>query len=200
MITRSRVVVALASLALLTLFFLPLWRIALEAPQYPEGLGMYIRVNTVGSMHGNDLQSINELNHYVGMKPITAAAIPELHWMPWIVVGLTVLGLLAAAIGRRGTLLAWLGTLVTRRQPAHAAVVWTANVLAALAFGAAHLPNASSLGASLTPAVIAFVLVGNGLVGLGCGWLFWRRGLLSAILAHFAADIVLKVIVPAVAS
>ena len=111
MINRSRIVVALASLALLTLFFLPLWHIRLEAPQYPEGLGMYIRVNTVGSAHGNDLQSINELNHYIGMKPITAAAIPELHWMPWIVVGLCLLGLLTAALARRALLFGWLGTV-----------------------------------------------------------------------------------------
>ncbi len=111
MIKRSRIVVALASLALLSLFGLPLWHIGLEAPQYPEGLGMYIRVNTVSSAHGNDLQSINELNHYVGMKPITAAAIPELHWMPWVVLALCALGLLTAAVGKRGVLLAWLATV-----------------------------------------------------------------------------------------
>ncbi len=111
MIKRSRIVVALASLALLTLFFLPLWHIGLEAPQYPEGLGMYIRVNTVGSVHGNDLQSINELNHYVGMKPITPAAIPELHWMPWVVVALCLFGLLTALLARRAVLMAWLATV-----------------------------------------------------------------------------------------
>jgi len=109
MINRSRVVVAVASLALLSLFFTPLWHIGLEAPQYPEGLGMHIWVNTVSGTSEHDLQSINELNHYVGMKPITAAAIPELHWMPWIVTALAALGLLTAAVGRRGPLLTWLG-------------------------------------------------------------------------------------------
>jgi hypothetical protein len=102
-------VLALASAALLSLFFLPLWHIALEAPQYPEGLGMHIWVNTVSGANPNDLQSINELNHYVGMKAITPAAIPELRWMPWVVVGLALLGLLAAAVGRRGLVLTWLG-------------------------------------------------------------------------------------------
>ncbi len=108
MIKRSRIVVALASLALLSLFVLPLWHIGLEAPQYPEGLGMYIHLNTVGSAHGNDLQSINELNHYIGMKAITPDAIPELHWMPWIVLGLAVTGLLTAAFGKRKMLFTWL--------------------------------------------------------------------------------------------
>jgi len=114
MLNRSRVVVALASAGLLSLFFLPLWHIALQAPQYPEGLGLRIWLNTVSGANPHDLQNINELNHYVGMKPITAAAIPELHWMPAIVAGLALLGLLAALVGRRGVLLGWLGlALVT---------------------------------------------------------------------------------------
>lgn len=112
MLNRSRVVVALASLGLLCLFFLPLWRIGLQAPQYPEGLGMRIWVNTVSGANAHDLQNINELNHYVGMKAITPEAIPELRWMPMIVGVLALLGLVAALIGRRGPLLAWLGLAV----------------------------------------------------------------------------------------
>src|SRR5690606_41933910 len=34
-----RLAIAVASLALLAVFVAPLWRIDLEAPQYPEGLG-----------------------------------------------------------------------------------------------------------------------------------------------------------------
>lgn len=112
MLNQSRVVVALASLGLLCLFFLPLWRIGLQAPQYPEGLGMRIWVNTVSGANAHDLQNINELNHYVGMKAITPEAIPELRWMPMIVGVLALLGLVAALIGRRGPLLAWLGLAV----------------------------------------------------------------------------------------
>lgn len=112
MTRSSRILLAIASLGLLLMFALPLWRIQLEAPQYPEGLGLEIHVNTVRGMDANDLQNINGLNHYIGMKRIEPDAIPELRYMPWIVLGLSALGLVAAATGRRWLLHAWLATLV----------------------------------------------------------------------------------------
>lgn len=107
MTIQSRVLVAISSLALAGLFFLPLWHVRLSAPQYPEGLGMYIRVNTVQGATETDLDNINNLNHYIGMKRIDAATIPELKYMPWIVGVLIVSGLAAAAIGRRKFLYGW---------------------------------------------------------------------------------------------
>ena len=98
---------------LLGVFVFPLWRIDLIAPQYPEGLGMLIRVNTVTGIKPNDLANINGLNHYIGMKPIEPDAIPELTVMPWIVVGLAALGLIGAAAGSRRVLYGWLGGFVT---------------------------------------------------------------------------------------
>ena len=109
----SRVLLAIASVLLLGAFLFPLWRIDLVAPQYPEGLGMLIRVNTVTGIKPNDLANINGLNHYIGMKPIEPTAIPELHIMPWIVAGLAVFGLLGAALGARKLLYGWLGGFVT---------------------------------------------------------------------------------------
>ena len=87
---------------------LPIWSIGLRAPQYPEGLGMVIRINTVTGARPTDLANINELNHYIGMKTIDPAAIPELQYMPWIVAALVVFGLVAAATGRRRITSAWL--------------------------------------------------------------------------------------------
>jgi len=96
---------ALAGLAvaLVACFFLPLWRVALIAPQYPEGLGFFIWVNRMSG----DLQSINGLNHYIGMKKIVPESIPELTLMPWALGGLIIAGLGAAAWGRRKALVAW---------------------------------------------------------------------------------------------
>jgi membrane protease YdiL (CAAX protease family) len=65
-------------------------------------------------------------------------------------------------------------------------------------FGAIHLPQAFAFfGASL--ALVAFVLVGNGLPGLIFGWLYWRKGLVAAMVCHAVVDIVTKVIIPLVA-
>jgi hypothetical protein len=77
-------------------------------------------------------------------------------------------------------------------------IFWTANLLAALLFGLGHLPAAASI-LPLTPPVVTRVLILNALPGFAMGWLFWKRGLESAMLAHGVADIVLHVVTPAVA-
>jgi copper chaperone NosL len=107
MTRTSRVVVALASLLLLAVYVAPLWRIELVAPQYPEGLGLRIWVNQITGLKPNDLNSINGLNHYIGMRAIDPAAIPELRFMPQLLAAAVVAGLLVALIGRRWLLYAW---------------------------------------------------------------------------------------------
>jgi hypothetical protein len=107
MSTRARILVTIASLALGFAFVWPLWGVYLQAPQYPEGLGMLIRVNDIGGIKPNDLENINNLNHYIGMKRIEPDSITELRIMPFIVAGLMVLGLAAAALGRRWMARAW---------------------------------------------------------------------------------------------
>ncbi|MEX2401983.1 MAG: nitrous oxide reductase accessory protein NosL [Rhodothermales bacterium] len=109
MSTGSRVVLAIASLLLLSVYFFPIWKISLEAPQYPEGLGMYIEVDDIRGASPGNLESINGLNHYIGMKEIHPDSIPELKIMPWLFGGLILLGLLAAASGRKGILYTWVG-------------------------------------------------------------------------------------------
>ena len=109
----ARAMTAGAALLLLLVFAFPLWRIDLLAPQYPEGIGMLIRIDDVQGVKPQDLHNINGLNHYIGMKEIHAESIPELRWMPWIVGALVVSGLLVAAWGRRRALVAWLAAFAT---------------------------------------------------------------------------------------
>lgn len=92
------------------------------------------------------------------------------------------------------TIVAW---LLSRVCPAShpVALVWSANCVAALLFGAAHLPLVGA--GAATPAVVAYILGVNGIVGLICGWLFWRKGLIAAMTAHAIFDLVLKVLLPA---
>lgn len=104
---RARILLTVASLGLALAFIFPLWAVYLQAPQYPEGLGMFIRVNNITGLKPNDLESINNLNHYIGMKRIEPSSIPELRIMPWILASLMALGLVAAAAGRRWLARAW---------------------------------------------------------------------------------------------
>lgn len=92
-----------ASLLLGLTYFFPLWEIQLEAPQYPEGLGMQIWINKIQG----DLQSINLLNHYIGMAKIVPESFAELKYFPIGVAVLIGLGLLCAAWGKRVVLWAW---------------------------------------------------------------------------------------------
>lgn len=103
----SRILILVASLALGLTYFLPIWTIDLDAPQYPEGLGMVIRINTIEGQKEHDLTNINNLNHYIGMQRIVPESIPELKIMPVVVAVLMVTGLLVAYLGRKRLLYAW---------------------------------------------------------------------------------------------
>lgn len=96
------------------------------------------------------------------------------------------------------TLLVWVGHLFTGRaggQP-RPILFWSAILMAALVFGALHLPATAALGLPLNGLVITRGLVLNGIPGLCFGWLYWRYGLEYGMVAHFAADIMLHVVTP----
>lgn len=130
---------------------------------------------------------------------VAAAAQSTASPSPWV-------GLLSALYGaideeillRLGlmTVLVWLITRVTRASSPRALEVWAANLLCAVFFGLGHLPATAAI-LPLTPLVISRAIVLNGLAGIAFGWLYWRRGLLAAMAAHFASDVVLHAIAPA---
>ncbi len=93
-----------AILSLGLLFLLPLWRITLTAPQYPEGVVMLIWLNRLSGQ----LDLINGLNHYIGMRPIREENFPEFSLMPWLIGGLILLGILAVMLNRRWLYATWL--------------------------------------------------------------------------------------------
>ena len=93
------------------------------------------------------------------------------------------------------SIVAWLGKFISRTSDGNpsSAVLWISNIAAALLFGAGHLP-ATAVVIPLTPLVVARAILLNGLAGIGFGWLYWKRGLESAMLSHFSADIILHVL------
>jgi len=93
------------------------------------------------------------------------------------------------------SLLVWIGAKFSRNAAPGSGLYWIAIVVAALLFGIAHLPTAAQLGL-VTPLHIMRVVSLNTIVGITCGWLFWRYGIEHAMLAHFSADLVLHVVAP----
>lgn len=93
------------------------------------------------------------------------------------------------------SLLAWLISRVWKDEKGKptAGGIWLAIIVASVLFGLGHLPATAQL-APLTPLIIARAIVLNGVAGLAFGYLYWKRGLESAMLAHFSADILLHVI------
>ena len=80
----GRILLALAVIPLLLSFSEPLWRIRMEAPQYPHGLTLDIYShNLEGGNHGQHIQEINTLNHYIGMHKIDRGELSDLDWIPF---------------------------------------------------------------------------------------------------------------------
>ena len=105
MTKMSRNLFLIASLSLIIAYFVPMWRITLDAPQYPEGIGLNIWLNTIDGVHPNDLNNMNILNHYIGMKEIVPDSIPELKIMPYVIAFMILFGLIVYAARKKW--LAW---------------------------------------------------------------------------------------------
>lgn len=92
------------------------------------------------------------------------------------------------------TLLVWVVAKWRKSTPSPA-MYWAAIVLAALLFGAGHLPAAQQVW-GLDAIVVLRTVALNAAAGLAFGWLYWKRGLEMAVVAHFSADLVLHVAAP----
>jgi len=103
----STILILLSAVLFIGVYFFPLWSISLAAPQYPEGMGMKIWIHKVTGEGPHDLQNINGLNHYIGMREIHADSIPELKFMKFIAAGLIAFAALVGLIRRRALLVAW---------------------------------------------------------------------------------------------
>lgn len=104
---KNRLIFSTAIVILSFLYFLPLWRIDLEAPQYPEGIGLKIMINDIEGKNPNDLRNINGLNHYIGMKEITPDSIPELQVMPYIIAFLILFGIISVIVNKKYLIITW---------------------------------------------------------------------------------------------
>ncbi len=93
----SRLLLLIAAIGLVVVLFTPIWRIELDAPQYPEGLGLQIHAN---ELRGN-VDIINGLNHYIGMKTLHNEDFFEFTILPYIIIFFVVAFALVALLGKR---------------------------------------------------------------------------------------------------
>jgi copper chaperone NosL len=93
----TRGVLLLSGLLLIGVLYLPIWTIELNAPQYPEGLSMSIHANKLG---GN-VDIINGLNHYIGMKTLHEADFPEFTILPYCIIFFSVFFVITAFLAKR---------------------------------------------------------------------------------------------------
>ena len=77
----SKILIVISGILLIAVLFVPLWQIQLAAPQYPEGLVLKMYPHKIA---GN-VDIINGLNHYIGMKTLHTKDFIEFTVLPYIV-------------------------------------------------------------------------------------------------------------------
>jgi copper chaperone NosL len=103
-----RIILLACGLLLIPVLFKPIWRIELDAPQYPEGLMMNISAKGLGG----DVDIINGLNHYIGMKTLHNEDFIEFKILPYIITAFIGLFIFVALMGNRRLMRALLALLI----------------------------------------------------------------------------------------
>jgi len=93
------------------------------------------------------------------------------------------------------TLLVWVAwRLLQKGQNSPKPMYFMGPILiSSVVFGVGHLPIAFMLLPEATLALTVYVIVANSIFGLIAGYLYWRKGLESAMIAHMLAHVVMLV-------
>lgn len=105
----TRIGVFIAAILLIMSRFFPLWEISLIAPQYPEGLELYIHADKLSG----EVDIVNGLNNYIGMKHLVEDEFIEFAILPYLMIGIGIIGLLAAFVNRKWLFYTFAGIFAT---------------------------------------------------------------------------------------
>lgn len=158
------ITLSLARVLLLVSMFFPFWHMELQAPQYPDGLFLTAYVSHLEG----DVDEIDGLNHYIGMRKLEDAASLERATAIWMIIAMVLLVEGAASVHSR-----WAVLLVLP------AVLFPAGFLADLQFWlyfhGQHLDPKAPLSSSVKP--FTPPALGVGIIGqfktvatVGTGW------------------------------
>ncbi len=186
---------AVCGLSLVAVLFTPIWRIDLDAPQYPEGLRMKIHANDI---RGN-VDIINGLNHYIGMKTLHKDDFPEFTILPYCIVFFVIAFILVATLNRKKWfytvffLFVGFGILAMvdfwkweynygHNLDPHAAIVVPGMAYQPPLIGFKQLLN---FGAYSIPDIGGWIFIGCGALALLGVLIEWRRAVSSKKMAMF---------------
>ncbi len=93
-----------SSILLFGAVLFPMWRIELAAPQYPEGLVLQIWANKLTG----DIDIVNGLNHYIGMRKLKADDFIEFKVLPGLLIFFSVFGVFVGLMNNKKWLYAWM--------------------------------------------------------------------------------------------
>lgn len=101
----TRIILFLSGVALFIVLIVPIWKIELTAPQYPEGLEMFIHADKLSG----DIDIINGLNNYIGMKQIHENEFKEFLVLPYLIGFFAATIILVSILNKRKLLYVWFG-------------------------------------------------------------------------------------------
>ncbi len=197
----TRIMLIAGGLALLSVLVLPIWRIELNAPQYPEGLDLQIYANKLG---GN-VDIINGLNHYIGMRTLHKEDFAEFSVLPFCIVFFAALFFLVAIVSKRKWLNGLLVLFICFGIIAMADF-WrweydyghNLNPDAAIKVpGMAYQPpligykQLLNFGAYSVPDIGGWIFIGSGLLLVACVFLEWKHYKRGKLLAARAIPVLL---------
>ena len=104
----SKIMLLFVGILFIASLFLPLWRIELDAPQYPEGLVLQLHANKIAG----DVNIINGLNHYIGMATLHSENFFEFTILPYIFGAFALFAFVLIFINNRKMVFAFLITYV----------------------------------------------------------------------------------------
>ncbi len=88
------------------------------------------------------------------------------------------------------TLLVWLFVKIKNTNLSY----WGAILISSLLFGVGHLPIVFSTVDNINNILVLYIILGNTIGGVAYGWLYWKKGLESAMIAHIITHLTLLTI------
>jgi len=133
----------------------------------------------------------------VFVEPVTASQAEPPLWQRFLVCFYGGIGEEIAMRLFLMTLIVWISYKIasTKDNKPTNLGVWSAIIIISVVFGLGHLPMTAKF-MEITPIVVLRAIILNGIAGIAFGWLYWKKGLESAMVSHFSADIILHVILP----